>query len=175
MRRHILTGQCTFHYVTFSCHGRRNLLVTPQTRQIVISVLDGLTQMGRARVSGFVIMPDHVHAVLWFDDDTALPKVMQAWKGLSAKNLRTYYEEHRPDLIDFLKTNRSGREVVSFWERRYYDFNVTSPEKLHQKLDYLHYNPVKKGLAAAPEEYIWSSAAWYAKQRSVGVRIEPGF
>ena len=46
------------------------------------------------------------------------------------------------------------------WQTGFYDFNVFSPKKLHQKLNYIHYNPVKAGLCAEVEEYPFSSA-WY--------------
>ncbi len=44
-----------------------------------------------------------------------------------------------------------------FWQRRYYDFNVWSSAKLGEKLDYLHNNPVRRGLVQRPEDWPWSS------------------
>jgi len=175
MTKRIATGAGESHFVTFSTFGRRELLGSGQPRQIVISVLSTLAAKGEVKVSGFVIMPNHVHAVLWFDDDAVLPKTIQTWKRTSAHYLRVFYEQHAPGLIEHLQTRQSGRDVVCFWQRRYYDFNIRTPEKLDEKLTYMHYNPVKKGLAANPEDYIWSSAPWYYRQRSVGVKIEPVF
>jgi hypothetical protein len=34
----------------------------------------------------------------------------------------------------------------SFWLPRSYDFNVFSQKKVAEKLDYIHWNPVKRGL-----------------------------
>ena len=47
------------------------------------------------------------------------------------------------------------------WERRYYPFNVYSEQKLQEKLDYMHANPVKRGLVSSPEEWLWSSFRFY--------------
>jgi len=176
MKKRAIAGAGNAHFLTFSCAGRRKLLNTPHSRQIVISVLAGLADQGRVCVSGFVIMPDHVHALLWFkDSDSRLPEIMKTWKRLSAHYLIKYYEEHSPDIIPYLRTVRNKREILTVWNRRYYDFYLLSHEKAHEKLTYMHQNPVKHGLVDAPEKYLWSSAPWYYLQRNVGVKIAPGF
>jgi putative transposase len=48
-----------------------------------------------------------------------------------------------------------------FWQPRYYDFNVFSQQKDAEKLDYMHNNPVKRGLVEAPELWRWSSFRSY--------------
>jgi putative transposase len=40
----------------------------------------------------------------------------------------------------------------SFWQARYYDFNVWSGRKFVEKLRYIYRNPAKRGLVARPEE-----------------------
>ena len=169
------TGNNNFHYVTFICHGRRKLLITPAEKQIVTSVLDGLVRSGDLYVSGFVIMPDHVHAILSFRDDHDLPATMKTRKRLSSHYLKAHYEKHKPEYLDYLKVMRNGRELTPFWHRRYYDFNIELLEKLREKLDYMHHNPVRARLVETATDYKWSSALWYYKKRSVGVAIEPGF
>jgi REP-associated tyrosine transposase len=59
-----------------------------------------------------------------------------------------------------------------FWQPRYYDFNVWSEHKRTEKLDYIHNNPVKRGLVTRPEEWAWSSARHYATGEDCGVEIE---
>jgi len=60
-----------------------------------------------------------------------------------------------------------------FWQRRYYDFNVYSTEKMREKLDYIHTNPVKRQLVMHPKDWPWSSWAFYAKGERGVVKIEP--
>ncbi len=59
-----------------------------------------------------------------------------------------------------------------FWQPRYYDFNVWSERKRVEKLRYLHRNPVKRGLVAAPEDWIWSSFRHYVTGEDGMVEIE---
>ena len=60
-----------------------------------------------------------------------------------------------------------------FWQRRFYDFNVWSHKKKMEKLEYMHGNPVKRGLVTAPRDWVWSSCAWYEGRDDGLVRIDP--
>jgi hypothetical protein len=48
------------------------------------------------------------------------------------------------------------------WQRRFYDFVVSSEEKKMEKLRYIHQNPVKRGLVLEPDQWAWSSFRYYA-------------
>ena len=85
-------------------------------------------------------MPEHVHLLLSEPKKAALSKALQALK-LSV----SVQSEQRP-----------------FWQARYYDFNVFTPDKRVEKLRYMHRNPVKRGLVSQPSEWAWSSFRHYA-------------
>ena len=59
-----------------------------------------------------------------------------------------------------------------FWTPNYYAFEIYSQEKLTEKLNYMHLNPVRAGLVEKPADYRWSSGRWYDERRTVGVPIE---
>jgi hypothetical protein len=46
-----------------------------------------------------------------------------------------------------------------------------SRQKVEEKLEYMHLNPVRAGLVERAEEYRWSSALWYLEGKSVGLPI----
>ena len=48
-------------------------------------------------------------------------------------------------------------ELPQFWQPRFYDFNVYSPKNKNEKLDYMHANPVVRGLVKHPKDWPWSS------------------
>jgi putative transposase len=54
-----------------------------------------------------------------------------------------------------------------FWQPRFHDFNVYSPGKRVGKLNYMHANPVKRGLVNHPGEWPWSSWAVYHGQNAL--------
>ncbi len=63
-------------------------------------------------------------------------------------------------------------EGGSFWQPRYYDFNVSSEAKRIEKLRYIHRNPVRRGLVPRPEQWAWSSFRHYVSGVEGAVEIE---
>jgi putative transposase len=63
----------------------------------------------------------------------------------------------------------AGRQ---FWQTRYYDSNIRGEEARFNVIRYIHRNPVKRGLAAKPEDWAWSSFRHYATGARGVVEIE---
>ena len=61
-------------------------------------------------------------------------------------------------------TESTGK--VRFWQPGGgYDRNIVSNDEMREKIEYIHSNPVRRGLAESPTGYRWSSARWYAGDR----------
>jgi len=97
-------------------------------------------------------MPEHVHLLLSEPERGNLAVVLQMLKQIVSQKL-------------------NERATTSFWQPRYYDFNVWRESKLTEKLDYVHQNPVQRGLVARPEDSKWSSALHYSTGRNVRSRL----
>lgn len=69
MRRKIIDDQNHACFVTFSCYRRRHLLDHNQAKQIVIHFLGEQLRNQAGKCIGFVIMPDHVHAIVHFEKE----------------------------------------------------------------------------------------------------------
>ena len=79
---------------------------------------------------------------------------MQTFKSLSAREVRAL-------LSDKERTALSTGGGFSLWQPRFDDLIVTSQRQFKIKLDYIHTNPVRAGLAAEPSDWTHSSAgAW---------------
>ncbi len=72
-----------------------------------------------------------------------------------------------------LAFSRVGEDLPSFWQPRFHDFNVHSAKKRTEKLQYMHANPVKRGLVKNPGHWIWSSYLFYEKNEMGLVKIDP--
>jgi putative transposase len=66
-----------------------------------------------------------------------------------------------------------GRSPPQFWEKRFYDFNVWSQKKIAEKPQYMHMNPVKRGLVSHPKEWPWNSFSFYSNGEMGLIRIDP--
>jgi putative transposase len=71
--------------------------------------------------------------------------------------------ERNPLLSRLIVTERPGKQVFRFWqEGPGYDRNLSSPKTVLAAIDYIHLNPVRRGLVARAIDWKWSSARWYA-------------
>ncbi|MBL4885171.1 MAG: transposase [Planctomycetaceae bacterium] len=154
------------HFVTFSCYRRRRLLDNDQARKIVQGVLNSQLEKQNAKLTGFVIMPNHVHAVVWFPLPGQLSYFMKQWKQISSRDIRQI-------VLPTLNEYRSKtKDDDPFWQRKYYAFHIEDSSKLEEKLQYMHLNPVRAGLAERAIDWQWSSARYYELGHCVGVPIQ---
>jgi putative transposase len=105
-------------------------------------------------ITGYVVMPEHVHLLAGEPERAKLSTAIQMLKQNVARELGA--AEHQP----------------RFWQRRYYDFNVWTEAKRIEKLKYLHRNPVARGLVASPADWPWSSFRHWATGVEGVVEIE---
>ena len=166
LHRHEVTG--TARFLTFCCHRRLRLFDNPRVRDRFVEHLAATAASRAANVMAWVVMPEHVHLVI-FSDEPALTmtrfthalkrqfavEVLYRWKSLNAPIL--------PSL-----TKGDG---YRFWQTGGgYDRNVIGRELL-EKIRYIHANPVRRGLVASPVDYRWSSAPAYTGHPHAGPPI----
>jgi putative transposase len=151
LKRYQKTGDV--HFITFSCYRRAPLLVSGVACDTLVVTLERVRRWYGSYLIGFVVMPEHVHLLLSEPERGKLAVVLQMLKQIVSGKLN----EHA--------TN-------PFWQPRYYDFNVWREQTLMEKLDYVHNNPVQRGLVTRPEDWMWSSARHYASGEECGVELE---
>jgi putative transposase len=164
-KRRIYDAERHAHFVTFSCYQRRRLLDCDRAKKVVLGVLNSQLTKQEGLCGGFVVMPDHVHALVWFPEENQLSHFMKQWKQRSSIQIKRLFATK---LVQYAQTFDSTDPV---WQARYYDFNVFSEHKLREKLEYMHQNPVRANLVAQPIDWPWSSARYYEQGRSVGVEV----
>lgn len=140
------------HFITCSCfHSPK--FTTAYARATFELALERVRQSYGLCVYGYVVMPEHVHLLVSEPQRSDLAHAMQSLKQGVARTLAL-------------------RAAESFWQERYYDFNVWTEKKFVQKLRYIHRNPVTRGLVARPEDWQWSSFRHYLTGERVVVEIE---
>ncbi len=152
-------------FVTFSCYHRRRLLDHDQCKQAVIGVLAGELIRQEAKCTGFIVMPDHVHAIVHVSKSDSFPLFMKQWKQRSSVQIKRLVSAN---LISY-SSHFAPDEPV--WQRKYYAFELHTDAKLLEKLNYMHQNPVRAGLTARAADWPHSSAGWYEQGRPVGVPL----
>jgi REP-associated tyrosine transposase len=96
------------HFITFSCYRRAPLLATPHACCMFERILERVRQWYGLYVTGYVIMPEHVHLL-----------VSEPERGRLSVALQKQVTSHQ--------LKRPG--TAAFWQARYYDFNVWTEHK----------------------------------------------
>ena len=117
-------------------------------------------EMG-SHLMGYVVMPEHVHLLLSEPQRGTPSTELQKLKLRVARKLRK--RRGRPARATRLPVEEGGETLGTFWQARFYDFNVYSEGKKMEKLHYMHANPVIRGLVKNPKDWPWSSWSFYKK------------
>ena len=145
-RRHsIYTTAYTAHFVTTVTLVRGNWFLIPAECGRMLQRFEDCRQRYDLECFGYVLMPDHIHAVLRpIQDGPVISKFMQAFK----RETSAYF---RP------RTYRGA----SLWQPCYDDVLMPGGHAVMRRVRYMHANPLRRGMVEDAEQYVWSSARDY--------------
>ncbi|HEY0899187.1 MAG TPA: transposase [Sphingobacteriaceae bacterium] len=151
-------------FFTATCLKWQHLLAEEKHKHIILDSLGFLVAESRVWIYGYVIMPNHIH-ILWRKQDAWVDKnVQQHFLKFTAQQIKFNLIQSDPKMLVAYKSTQADR-IYHFWERRPYSATMFERKVLEQKLDYIHFNPVKKGFCVLPEEYVYSSASFYLQNK----------
>ena len=114
------------------------------------------------KILDYVIMPEHFHLICVCDK---LVTVVQSIKSYTAKRIIEIYEKENNISIlkQFMQCKKGYKTTTKYqvWQEGFMPKAITSDSMYIQKSNYIHFNPVKRGLVASIEEYEFSSARDY--------------
>lgn len=164
----------TFHYVTLVTYNRVPVFRSERACEILIATLDDVRAKYPYKLVGYVIMPDHVHAIVNRSIDT-----ISAWlrriRGNSARQILSWLREesHLSSLKKLqLRHPQKRNHTHAVWQKDPSVIDLWSHKFVRQKLNYLHLNPVRAGLCEHPEDWKWSSYRAYLPHKAGDVPIE---
>jgi putative transposase len=148
-------GRGDLHFITFSCVRRRPLLGTSEARNCFVETLPEIRLRHRFRLIGYVVMPEHVHLLM-----------SEPAKGNPSKAIQVLKQRVSARLLATVSRGDTSSQQ-HFWQRRFYDFNVWNGKKITEKLNYMHLNPVKRGLVVHSKDWPWSSWSHYNGEKGL--------
>jgi putative transposase len=145
------------HALTFSCNERRPYLDSAAKDLLVDSLKQARSRHG-FDIWAYVIMPEHVHLLI-------CPRLEEY--SIS----RILFAVKRP--VSYHAADRGIVRAKPFWlPGGGYDRNLWKTKTIHKEIDYIHANPVRRGLCTLPEEWPYSSAAYWAGRRDVPLLMD---
>ncbi|QDT38344.1 REP-associated tyrosine transposase [Stratiformator vulcanicus] len=162
------------HELTFSCFRRLPLLSRDRTRLWLAESIDAARNRLKFHLWAYVFMPEHVHLIVKpLELDYDMGSIRTAIKSPISKRAIDWLEEHRPDWLSKLTVTKGGRIERRFWQKGPgYDRNITESTTLLKMIEYIHANPVRRGLVERPADWKWSSASELIEDQSGPLRVD---
>ena len=150
------------YFTTATIFNWQPLLTDDDYKSIITDSLDHLTSAGHVRVYAFVIMRNHIHLVWSIRRIKTLSEVKHSLLSYTSHRFLHKIRSDNSKYLSKFYVNKRDRKY-QFWQRRSFDIPTVSQPFLLQKIDYVHRNPVKAGLAGNSYDYTYSSAQSYHK------------
>ena len=97
-------------------------------------------------------MLNHLHFIASADD---LSAVICSMKTFLSKEFKKNIQEYEANILKIFE--KEGK--YQFWENTNYTKLINSEKFLEEKINYIHFNPVKKLYVHYPEDWMWSSVS----------------
>jgi len=123
-------------YGAGKCHLRR-----PDIAELVVGAMRHFHER-RYRLHEWVVMPNHVHAMVWPMPNHLLSDILKSWKQFSSRRAKAVL--------------RLAAEP--FWQPEAYDHWIRDDDERGRISRYILNNPVTAKLCAHPANWRWSSA-----------------
>jgi putative transposase len=152
LRRLAVTGRIFF----ITCNvSRKRLPLGDSEFEALAAAMERVRRRRGFLTSGYVFMPDHWHALIIPRGADTLPRLMEAIKIASSHAINRKRGRHGP-----------------LWQARYYDRVMRDVKEYRETLDYMHANPVRKGLVRKLAEWPWSSFHAYGGPGPVRLKVD---
>jgi putative transposase len=160
------------HELTFSCYRRRPFLAEPDTKHLLLQAIERARAKHNLQIWAYVIMPEHVHLIFWTPNENySVAKILQSIKQPVGR-ITIHSSRSMDKDVGFRVPGREKPES-RFWQvGGGYDRNLYSPKAIWAAIEYIHMNPVKRGLVEGPEGYAWSSYSAYMGIEDVPFRVD---
>lgn len=146
VKRLLVTGRIFFVTVNL----RRPLpSFTEEEFALLVSAVEASRRKLGFALCGYVLMPDHWHALIAVKHPLTISRTLQDIKWHSARGL-----------------NWSRKSAGPVWQHQFWDRFVRHENEFGHRLAYMHNNPVRRGLVKHPEEWKWSSYNNFALDRT---------
>lgn len=163
------------HELTFSCYRGLTMLGRDRTRCWPIEALDAARRKHDFELWAYVIMPEHAHALLWprrseYDTGAIRQSIKQP---VGQKAINWLKCNSARWLAELRKVSANGHAHYHFWQPGGgYDRSIVKPQTAWATVEYIHNNPVRRGLVERPTDWPWSSARWYEGEGEVLIEMD---
>jgi REP element-mobilizing transposase RayT len=162
------------YFVSFAVIRWIDLFIRNEYREIMIESWKYCQQHKGLEAYAWCIMTSHVHMIIG-STSNPLEDIMRDMKSFTSRELRKAIENNRREsrkewmLWLMQRAGESNPNNIDFqlWQQHNQPIELNTAEKMRERLNYLHNNPVQAGFVSKSEDWLWSSAGDYAGMKGL--------
>ena len=147
-----------------------------QYYRILLDSLKFMLREHRACLIAYVLMPSHIHLLLYLPPGEHISDFMRDFKKYTSVRIRQRLEDDgQLGYLEKLHRNAVNKKDQRFklWKDRFDDVVITTEKMLGIKIQYIHENPVRAGLVQKAEEWKYSSERDYQSGKQGLIDVTP--
>lgn len=150
------------YFITSTILEELPLLCNPALAKILLDQFVFMQQKKNVILYSYVLMPNHFHAIVKGED---LANSLRLTKSYAARRILKHLQDNGHsrwlNKLKFNKRNHKVGRTYQVWEEGLHPKQLSSAKMMHQKMEYIHFNPVKSGFVDGPTDWRYSSARDY--------------
>jgi len=150
----------SLYFLTFTVLEKIPVFTNSKYCDVIIENFEFYRQKRGLKIFNYVIMDNHVHAIMSHNEN--ISKVVQDFKKYTAKQILILLENDSrhwiKSLMKYFKKSHKIKSTFQFWEEGSHPKLIQGKKMFNQKAEYIHNNPVKRGLVLEDRDWYYSSA-----------------
>ncbi|MAO65249.1 MAG: transposase [Balneola sp.] len=138
------------------------LFSKPEIARYVIEAIKYHQSQSGLKVYAWCIVENHFHLIAEHED---LKTCMQSIKSYTARQILDLLKSKNNlfylKQLAFSRKRGKKESVYQVWQEGYHPKQISKEKMLYQKVNYVHFNLVKRGYVDKPEDWRYSSARDY--------------
>ena len=160
-RAYVPGGTYFFTVITFN---RAPIFADPAARFTLSNSIKNVQKILPFENLAFVLLPDHLHCIWELPDGDA--DYSKRWGMIKAGFTKSWLSDSAQFLAP--SSSRQRHRERNVWQRRFWEHAIRDQEDMNRHIDYIHYNPVKHGLAKCAHEWSFSTFPQWLKDGYYG-------
>jgi putative transposase len=153
-----LASETNTYFITATTTEWKPILMYDRPREILLDDMNFYRNKYGCHIQAYVIMLEHYHLIVNFAEPEHLHGWLRDFQSHTSNELAKWIKETvvNTELSVFVK-HANGKSELCVWKEQARALGITTTATLRTKVDYIHSNPVKRGLVNQSQDWLWSS------------------
>lgn len=163
------------HFVSFSVVAWIDIFTRENYKEIIIESLKYCQANKGLVIHAWIIMSNHLHLII-SSNSNKIEHIVRDFKKFTSKKIIKAIQDNPKEsrgrwmlnIFSYAGASNNNNKDFQFWKQDYHPIALGCHEKVQQRLNYLHYNPVRSGQVWEPWHFKYSSAIdYYTNEKGV--------